>query len=302
MQLTILGNNSALSNHNRFPTAQTLHIGNELFLVDCGEGTQVRLIKHKIKYSRISRIFISHLHGDHYYGLIGLLTRYGLNNRTEPLHIYGPRRLLDIINLQREVSCSNFPYELIFHPIDGDEANVIYENANIRVTKFPTIHRIPCYGFKFEEIDPFRKLNLQAIQALNIPYTDYQLLQAGGDYTDELGHVIPNKTLTSAPNPIKSYAYCADTRYTEQFLETVRGVDLLYHETTYLKDQGSLAFERFHSTTEEAATLATKAQVKQLIIGHFSSKYSELSQFLEESQAIFHNTILSAEGMVIEIQ
>lgn len=301
MQLTILGNNSALSNHNRFPTAQALQIGDELFLVDCGEGTQVRLIKHKIKYSKISRIFISHLHGDHYYGLIGLLTRYSLNNRIEPLHIYGPAKLLDIIQLQTSVSNTTFSYPLEFHAIDGPSTDVIYETANIRVTKFPTIHRIPCYGFKFEEMDNRRKINIAAIDEHQIPYTELASIRQGADYILSDGTTIAHTAMTFDPPPIKSYAYCADTRYTEQFLDTVHGVDLLYHETTYLKDQATLAFERFHSTTEEAGTLAMKAAVKQLVIGHFSSKYIDLEHFQQETATIFPATVLSSEGMVIEI-
>lgn len=302
MQLTILGNNSALPNHNRFPTAQILQVGKELILIDCGEGTQMRLQNNQIKYGKISKIFISHLHGDHYFGLIGLLTRYALNNRSEPLDLYGPPLLIDIIKLQTSVANAVFPFELRFHPVDEvNQKKIILDQENLKVTAFPTEHRIPCYGYKFESIIQEKKLQIEKVQALQIPVQQYKEILNGADFVDFEGNTIANETLVQEQTQQKVYAYAADTRYTESFLEVIQNSDLLYHETTYLKDHQNLATQRFHSTTIDAATIAKKANVGRLVIGHFSSKYPNLSDFLEETKTIFSETLLSFEGMKIDV-
>lgn len=301
MQLTILGNNSALPNHDRYPTAQVLAVGNELILIDCGEGTQVRLQKNNIKTGKISKIFISHLHGDHYFGLIGLLTRFSLNSRTEPIDLYGPASLIDVINLQLKLSDSILSYPLYFHPIPHQETTVICTQDNLEVTAFPTMHRIACYGFRFEEINRERKLLIDEVAQYSIPISWYKRLKDGEDYIDAAGGVLKNELFTESGKGNRVYAFGADTKYTEQFLEHIMDAHVLYHETTYLHDQEALAIQRFHSTTVHAASIALKAAVGQLIIGHFSSKYTDLQPFLEETTAIFPNTALSYEGMVIEI-
>ncbi len=302
MQLTILGNNSALPNHNRFPTAQILQVGKELILLDCGEGTQIRLQNNQIKYGKISKIFISHLHGDHYFGLIGLLTRYALNNRSEPLDLFGPPPLIDIIKLQTSVANATFPYELRFHPVEEvHQEKLILDQENLKVTAFPTEHRIPCYGYKFESIIQEKKLQIEKVQDLQIPIHLYKEILNGADFVDLAGNTIAHETLVQENTQKKVYAYAADTRYTESFLEVIQDSDLLYHETTYLKDHQNLAAQRFHSTTIDAATIAKKANVGRLVIGHFSSKYRNLSDFLEETKTIFSETLLSFEGMKIDV-
>lgn len=303
MQLTILGNNSALPNHNRYPTAQVLAVGNELILIDCGEGTQMRLQSNQIRSNKISKIFISHLHGDHYFGLIGLLTRYSLNHRTEPIDLFGPAQLINIIQFQLDASATRLSYELHFHPVSvpaGDQ--VIWQQDNLVVTAFPTQHRIECYGYKFEEIRDERKLLLDIIEQLQIPKELFKSIKEGKDITHPVtGSTIPNSQVAQFKMQRSTYVFAADTRYTESFLDIAQDCDLLYHETTYLKDHAQLAFERFHSTTEDAARLALRANAKQLLIGHFSSKYSTLNEFQKECSEIFPNTLLSFEGMRIEI-
>lgn len=305
MQLTILGNNSALPNHNRFPTAQVLAVGNELVLIDCGEGTQVRMQSNKIRSNKISKIFISHLHGDHYFGLIGLLTRYSLNNRTEPIDLFGPEKLIEIIQFQLSVSASVLSYDLIFHPVNlaADETSkVIWQQKNLKVTAFPTVHRIECYGYKFEEIRDERKLIFEELEQRNIPKEKYKEIKEGFDYFDPASQqVIPNEWLTILTRNRSTYVFAADTRYTENFLDIIRDCDLLYHETTYLRDHAQLAFDRYHSTSEDAAKIALKAGAKSLLIGHFSSKYANLRDFETECSAIFKSSFLSFEGMIINI-
>lgn len=302
MQLTILGNNSALPNHNRFPTAQVLQVGSELLLIDCGEGTQIRLLNNHIRYAKITKIFISHLHGDHYFGLIGLLTRYCLNSRTEPLALYAPKRLMEIIQLQLEVASSTLTYDLQFFPLEGiSEQLIIYEDPKLKVTAFPTEHRIECYGFMFEEKYEEQKLKIDEATRLQIPIEWYPRIKNGEDYIARDGSVTKNSLLAFPKPNSKRYVYAADTRYTESFIQIIRDCDILYHETTYLMDHQDLASLRFHSTTKDAATIATKAQVGQLIIGHFSSKYPNLQDFLLETKTIFPYTQLSYEGMIIDI-
>lgn len=305
MQLTILGNNSALPNHNRFPTAQILAVGNELVLIDCGEGTQIRMQSNNIRSNKVSKIFISHLHGDHYFGLIGLLTRYSLNNRKEPIDLFGPQRLIDIIQLQLDVASSVLSFDLIFHPIQVDASEgskVIWQQKNLKVTAFPTIHRIECYGYKFEEIRDERKLLLDELELREVPKEKYKEIKDGLDYLDTKNNqIIPNALLTSYRRDRSTYVFAADTRYTESFIDVIRDCDLLYHEATYLRDHAQLAFERYHSTTEDAAKTALNARAKNLLIGHFSSKYSNLSDFQKECVAIFSASHISYEGMVIDI-
>ncbi|MBX9449168.1 MAG: ribonuclease Z [Taibaiella sp.] len=302
MQLTILGNNSALPNHNRFPTAQVLSVGNELLLIDCGEGTQMRLLINNVRYSRITKIFISHLHGDHYFGLIGLLTRYCLNNRTEPIDLYGPAPLIDIIHLQLNVASSKLTYELRFHPLkDIGTSRMICEQPNLKVTAFPTEHRIECYGFVFEEKFEERKLNIEEAERSGIPVEWYARIKKGEDYTDHTGRITPNELLTFPAPQSKRYVFAADTRYTETFIPVILDCDLLYHETTYLMDHQELAYSRYHSTTRDAACIAKLARTRQLIIGHFSSKYPNLQDFLLEANQFFPKTLLSFEGMKIDI-
>ncbi len=292
--VTILGNNSAIPAFNRNPTAQLLQLQEESFLIDCGEGTQQQMIRYKIKRSKISRIFISHLHGDHYFGLIGLLTSMSLLGRLEALYLYAPAPLEEIIALQLKVSDTRLAYPLHFIPLDG--SSVLYEGKKIKVSCFKVQHRIDCWGFLFAQQKNPRKIDPERARSYEIPASFYERLQKGEDYVTKKGTIVPNEEVTLPAAPGKQYAYCADTIYDESIAEKIQGADLVYHETTYLKDLAERAAARFHSTTVQAAAIAQKANAKRLLIGHFSSKYEELNDFLTETTAVFPNTELALEG------
>jgi ribonuclease Z len=297
--VTILGSNSAVPAFNRHPTSQVLELGGELILIDCGEATQIQMQKFQIKRNRINHIFISHLHGDHYFGLIGLITSYGLMGRTTDLHIYSPNGLAQLIQLHLQLGGVVLPYALHFIVIEQE--GLIFENNKIKVHCFPTIHRIACFAFKFEEKRNPRKIDVAQCIANDIPAAYYRYLQLGNDYETKQGKIIKNETVTIAADAPKTYAYGADTIYNEAMIPFVSNVDLLYHETTFLKDLAERAAARYHSTTVEAATIALKANVKKLVIGHFSSKYKDLAQFKLEAAAVFENVELAIEGTCINI-
>lgn len=299
LSVTILGNNSAVPAFNRHPTSQVVTQDGTNYLVDCGEGTQIQMIKYKIRRGKISHIFISHLHGDHYYGLVGLLNTFGLLSHMQELHIYGPEALQQIIELQLRMAETKLPYALHFHVVC--ENATLVDNDQIRIKCFRTDHRIPTYGFSFEEKKIKRKLLIDKIQACNIPISFYSSLQQGLDYITTEGHVIPNNDVTTAPAKGNCYAFCADTRYDESIIEHIEGFDMIYHETTYLDNLQQQAYERFHSTTRQAGKIALKAGVNQLLIGHFSSKYHDLEPFLQETREVFPNTQLALEGATYEV-
>lgn len=299
LSLTILGSNSAIPAHGRNPTSQVLQTQDECYLIDCGEGTQLQLARFKIKRSKINHIFISHLHGDHYFGLIGLLTSMGLMGRTTELHLYAPSLLENIIDLQLKAANTILPYKINFYPL-GEEGNIT-SSKKITIESFKVNHRIDCWGFIFREKKNPRSIDPARVKSYEIPASYYEALQKGADYTNKKGTIIPNSEVTKASSPAKSYAYCADTIFNELIADKVRGVDLLYHETTYLKDLEQRAAERYHSTTHQAATIALKAGAKKLIIGHFSSKYDDLDCFLTEALEIFDNCELALEGICFKI-
>lgn len=299
LALTILGNNSAIPAFGRNPTAQILQNDDEAFLIDCGEGTQLQMSKYKIKKSKISHIFISHLHGDHYFGLIGLLTSMSLLNRTQDLHLFGPTLLENIIRIQLDAASTELCYKVYFHALgeDGPIANT----KRMTIECFKVTHRIDCWGFLFREKKKPRSIDPDKVKAYEIPAAYYEQLQKGEDYITKKGVVIANTDLTNATTKPKSYAYCADTIYDERLAEKVKGVDLLYHETTYLKEHVERAAARFHCTTVQAAEIARKGAVQKLIIGHFSSKYEVLDQFLTEAKEIFEETELALEGACYKV-
>ena len=299
LALTILGNNSAIPAYGRNPTAQVLQTQDETYLIDCGEGTQQQLNIYKVKRSKINRIFISHLHGDHYFGLIGLLTSMGLLGRSTVLHLHAPAPLKIIIDLQLEAAAAKLQYELVFHAL-GDEG-IIVNDKHLTVECFKVKHRIDCWGFLFRQKKNPRHIDPERVKAYEIPASYYEALQKGADYTNKKGTSIPNAEVTRAASPAKSYAYCADTIFDETLADKVQGVDLLYHETTYLHDLEDRAAARFHSTTVQAATIAIKANAKKLLIGHFSSKYELLDDFLAETSAVFPNTELALQGICYKI-
>ncbi len=294
LALTILGNNSAIPAFDRHPTAQVLQTMEESFLIDCGEGTQMQLSKYKIKRSKINHIFISHLHGDHYFGLIGLLTSMSLLNRTQDLHLHAPAELEQLIQMQLGFASTHLCYNLHFHALPG--GGPIVETNKMSVECFPVKHRIDCWGFLFREKKNPRKLNAERAKIYEIPAAFYDQLQQGKDYVTKKGTIVPNEEVTTAAAKPKSYAYCADTIFDESLAAKVKGVDLLYHETTYLKDLHERAASRFHSTTVQAGTIAKNAEAKRLLIGHFSSKYEDLGEFLIETKDVFENTELAIDG------
>jgi ribonuclease Z len=292
--VTILGNNSALPMHNRHPTAQVVYYEEHLFLVDCGEGTQIQMNSYKIRRNRIRYIFISHLHGDHYFGLPGLLTSYGLNGRTEDLWIFSPPLLKEIMEIQFKASDTLLPYPLHFVAIEKE--GILVDEKKITVSCFAVSHRIPCWGFLFKEKRRPLKLNSDKLQQYAIPSSFYQHLKRGEDYITKGGEIIKNEWITQPPEIAQSYAYCADTLYDEGIAEKCKDVSLLYHEATYLDDQREKAVSRMHSTSRQAAAIALKANAHKLLIGHFSSRYETLDDFLTEAQEVFPNTDIAIEG------
>jgi len=302
LSLTILGCHSATPRSFAHPTSQFLSINNEHFLIDCGEGTQVQLRKYKIKFTKISRIFISHLHGDHYFGLIGLLSTFSLYKRPTDLHIYGPKGLKKITELQLELGKSFLSYEIIFHELNSKKSEVIFENDKVSVATIPLKHRVYTNGFLFKEKIGERKLNMSAISQINdIKICDYQNLKNGTDFKCDDGTIIKNELLTLEPVTPKSYAFCSDTCYKPSIVPIIKEVNLLYHESTFLEDKSDLAKKTLHSTASEAAKIANNAQVDTLILGHFSSRYTDETLFLKEASPIFKASVLAKEGLCVEL-
>jgi len=295
--VTILGNNSALPTLERHPTAQIVTCNDQLILVDCGEGTQLQFARYKIRRSRLRYIFISHLHGDHYFGLIGLINSLSLLGRQDPLTVFAPPELEAILRLQMECSGTILQFELQFVPLLEANQGVILEDKDLKVSFFPTQHRIPCYGFVFEMQKRKRKIIPDQTKAYEIPAAYFSKLQQGADYHRKDGLIVKNDWVTLPPPTGKKYVYYADTRFSEDLIPFAQDADLVYHETTYLHNLAERAAERFHSTTVEAATLALKANAHRLIIGHFSSKYTDLTPFEAECREVFPNSDLALEGV-----
>lgn len=293
--LTILGNNSAIPAYDRHPTAQALYWNDEIFLIDCGEGTQLQLARYKIRRGKINHIFISHLHGDHYFGLIGLITSFGLLGREQPLHIYAPAGLAQVIQLQLQLANTTLPFDLQIHTLEA--ACTLLNNKHVRVDCFPVKHRIPCFGFRFTEQKAPRTLLKDRAVAAGIPQYFYKRLKMGEDYVHKNGTVVKNDTVTTAASSPISYAYCADTLYLPDLCSHLKNVTLLYHEATFLQDLEDRAAARFHSTSKQAALIAKQCQAHRLLIGHFSSKYENLQVFEDEARAVFPNTDLAIEGV-----
>jgi len=302
IKLTILGCHSATPRTNSHTTSQFLEINKHHFLIDCGEGTQVQLRKYKIKFSKINRIFISHLHGDHFYGLIGLISTFGLLNRKTDLHIYGPKGIKEIITLQLKLAKSWTNYQLLFHELESNESQLIFEDSKIEVHTIPLNHRIYTNGFLFKEKIGERKLNMKAVSKINeIEICDYQNLKNGRDFTKENGEIIANTALTFNPLPTSSYAFCSDTMYKPEITSILKNVNLLYHEATFLEDKESLCKTTKHSTAKQAAKIALQANAKRLLLGHYSSRYTDLTLFKKEAQTIFQNVELAEAGRIFEV-
>ncbi|UOX33156.1 ribonuclease Z [Flavobacterium sediminilitoris] len=302
MKLTILGCYAATPRTITNPTSQVLEIKNQMFLIDCGEGTQVQLRKHKIKFARINHIFISHLHGDHFYGLVGLISTFMLLNRVNDLHVYGPKGIKEIILLQLKASGSFTGYNLYFHELDSKESEVVFEDDKVFVKTIPLKHRVYTNGYLFKEKNTQRKLNIEAVEKYEIETCYYQKIKSGGNITLDNGEIIQNELLTFDPEAEKSYAFCSDTLYNETIIPIINSVDVLYHESTFLESEAHLAEKTMHTTAIQAATIAKKANVKQLVIGHYSTRYGNIELFKEEAQTIFEDVLLADDGKTFEFQ
>lgn len=302
MKLTILGCYAATPRTFTNPTSQVLEIKNRLFLIDCGEGTQVQLRKNKIKFSKINHVFISHLHGDHFFGLIGLISTFTLLGRTIDLYIYGPVGIKEIIMLQLKLTDSWINYKLHFKELSGKSSEVIYEDEKVSVSTIPLKHRIYTNGFLFREQLDKRKLNVEAIKKFEIEQCYFQNIKNGKDIVLDNGQVVKNAQLTFDPALPKSYAFCSDTAFSEAVIPIVNNVDVLYHEATFLQSEEALAKKTKHSTAIEAATIALKANVKQLILGHYSTRYESISLFKEEAQTVFSKVSLADDGKTFEFE
>lgn len=301
MKLTILGCYAATPRTLSNPTSQVLEIKNHTFLIDCAEGTQVQLRKSKVKFSKINHIFISHLHGDHFYGLIGLISTFMLLNRESDLTVYGPKGIKEIILLQLRASGSFTGYNLYFKELESKESEIIFEDEKVKVSTIPLQHRIYTNGYLFEEKNIERRLNIEAVENYNIDKIYFNKIKYGGDIKLDSGEIIPNSALTFDPVIAKSYAYCSDTVFTKSIIPVIKDATCLYHESTFLEKESHLAEKTMHTTATQAATIAKLANVNQLILGHFSTRYGDISLFKKEAQTVFTNTQIADDGKEFEI-
>jgi ribonuclease Z len=298
-ELTILGCGSATPTSYRNPSAQVVQVQDRSILIDCGEGTQVQIRKNKIRMQKINHVLISHLHGDHYFGLVGLLSTFHLLGRDKELHIYAPADLKEIIYTQLKASKTYLKYPLHFHDLNFSEKCLIFEDKKIEIHSFPMRHSIDVCGFLIQEKQHPRRINRKAIDAFEVPVYQINAIKEGDDYITNDCSIVPNSKLTFEPNPSISYAYCSDTSYYPKMVDSIQNVDLLYHEATFGKDLGKLAKQTKHSTAEQAALIAEEANAKQLLIGHYSARYTDLNILLDEAKEVFENTLLASDGMKI---
>ena len=300
MKITILGCYAATPRTFSNPTSQVLEIKNKTFLIDCAEGTQVQLRKSNVKFTKISHIFISHLHGDHFYGLVGLISTFMLLNRINDLHIYGPKGIKEIILLQLKFSNSYTGYDLYFHELEAKTSQTIFEDEDVLVKTIPLEHRIYTNGYLFQEKNTQRKVNIEKVEEYNIDKVYFNKIKNGGDVTLDNGQIITNAELSFPPQSNKSYAFCSDTKYSESIIPIINEVNVLYHESTFLESEALLAEKTMHSTAIQAATIALKANVKNLILGHFSTRYNSIQLFQDEAQTVFKNTTIAQDGKTFE--
>ncbi|MBE7442254.1 MAG: ribonuclease Z [Flavobacteriales bacterium] len=300
--ILILGSASAAPTLARNPSAQLININEQYYLIDCGEGTQNRLRQHKIKFQRLNHIFISHLHGDHYLGLLGLLQTMSILGRTLPLNLYGPKQLKELVDMNLAYSHSTLKYPLIFHETQTNQSEVLFENEHLTISTIILDHRVPCTGFLFKEKPKPRKINPKAIKRYEIPKYAMDNLKRGLDFSfPDKNEVIKNELLTLNPDESYSYAYCSDTKFNERIVPQLKDIDILYHEATFLHRDEKRAEATYHSTAKQAATIAKQANAKLLIIGHFSNRYKDLNVLLDEAKTIFANTQLAQDDAVFEM-
>lgn len=301
-KITILGSSGAVPAYGRMPSAQFLEVENNYFLIDCAEGAQLQLMKYELNMHRIDHIFISHLHGDHYLGLMGLIFTLHLNKRKSDLHIYSHKGLDEIITLQLKYSKSSLNYKIVFHLLTPGKKEIIFENKFVTVETIPLLHKLDCSGFLIREKPKPRRIDKEVLPQ-NLSILQLNKLKWGEDIVDDEGNIIyKNEALTLSPRKSRSYAYCSDTQYFEAIVEQIREVDVLYHEATFMEEDADKALETRHSTVKQAATIALKAQPVRLLIGHFSARYKDLIPVIDEAKRVFQNTYLALEGETFTIE
>ena len=300
-EVNILGCGSALPTTRHYSSSQVVNIREKLFMIDCGEGAQLQLRRSKLKFTRLNHIFISHLHGDHCFGLMGLISTFGLLGRTATLHIYAHEELEKLLAPHLEFFCKGMTYEVAFHSINPNKADVIYDDRSVSVTTIPLKHRIPTCGFLFQEKQTPNHIIREMVDFYRVPVFELNRIKNGEDYVTPEGVVVPNHLLTVPSDPPRSYAYCSDTAYLKSIVPQIKGVNLLFHEGTFAQCDAARAKETFHTTAEQAAEIALDAEAKQLIIGHFSARYEDESILLKEAQSIFPNTLLAKENLRITL-
>lgn len=298
-QLTVLGSSSAIPTATRLPSAQLLNIRDRLFLIDCAEGTQMQLRKYGLKAKRIQHIFISHLHGDHYLGLTGLLYTLHIFGRTESLHIYANQALEEIIRLQFKASETELSYPIVFHPLAAGKSELLLDNEIVTVRSVPLLHRVPTHGFVFREKPRLPNLNKEIIEKIKIPWNQLQQIREGEGYTDEGGNFYTHEELTLKAGKPRTYAYCSDTAFDTSLIPYFQNLDLLYHEATFAENKAQNAQEKMHSTAKQAAEIACRAGVKALLIGHYSARYESSKELLDEARSIFPQSYAAEDGLSV---
>ena len=300
-EINILGCGAALPTPRRLSSSQVVNIREKLFMLDCAEGTQMALRRSRLSFSHLQAIFLTHLHGDHVFGLLGMLSTFGLLGRIQDLHIYGPKDLERIFQPQIDYFCADSPYKIILHEIDTKTPQIIHEDRSVIISTLPLSHRVPCCGYLFQEKPTPRHIRRDMIDFYHIPISQINNIKAGMDWTTDDGTLIPNDKLTTPPDPVRSYAYCTDTTYRPQLAELIQNVTCLYHEATFAQEHALLAKNTHHSTASQAAQIACNAHAGKLILGHFSSRYKSEEILLHEAQQIFPNTLLAEDGMKITL-
>ncbi len=297
----ILGCGSALPTLRHYPSSQVVEIRGKAIMLDCGEGTQLQLRRSRIKFTRIQAVFITHLHGDHCFGLIGLISTFGMLGRTAPLHVYAPAQLEPVLSELIRVFCSGLEFRVEFHPVDTTLRQTVYEDRSFSVVSIPLQHRVPCCGYMICEKPTLPHIRRDMIDFYNIPISQINNIKNGADWTTPEGDVVANSRLVVEADKPRRYAYLTDTRYVANLWQQVENVDLLYHESTYASDNEDRARLYYHSTARQAATIALKAQAGRLLLGHFSARYDDESIILNEAKAVFPNSILAHEGLAVDI-
>lgn len=300
-KIHILGCGSALPTLRHYASSQVVEVRNKLFMVDCGEGTQIQLRRSRIRFTKLSAVFISHLHGDHCFGLIGMISTFGMLGRTATLKVYGPKELGPMLDSMMALFCQGLEFKVEFHAVDTTQQAVVYEDKSVTVETIPLQHRIDCCGYLFREKPTLPHIRRDMIDCYEIPLSQIQNIKNGADWTTPDGEVIPNSCLTEPADPPRSYAYCSDTRYMPHLHERIEGVSTLYHESTYHSRDIARAKLYYHSTAEQAAMVARDAHVGKLLLGHYSARYDDENELLDEARSIFPESYLSDEGKVFDV-